>query len=105
MINPAKVCETSGETETKTVCRQQFIYLLTEEVAQIPNVGRSIVTPKESVGATRLTGSRSWSNHQIARYSSVMKCLPARSGVVVCRSAGSSLAFAMLISRVTFTIG
>ena len=99
-----KLCETSGENETRTVCRPQFIYLLTEEVAQIPNVGWSIVTPKESVGATRLTGSRSGSSHQIAMYSSVMKCLPARSGVIVCRSAGSSLAFTMLISRVTFTI-
>ena len=39
---------------------------------QIPNVGRSIVTPKESVGATRLTGSLSWGPRQIARYSAVM---------------------------------
>ena len=104
MIHSVKLCETSGENENETMCRPQFIYLLTEEVAQIPNVGRSIVTPKESVGATRLTGSRSGSSCQVTRYSSMMKCLPARSGVVVCRGAGSSLAFAMLISRVTFTI-
>ena len=39
---------------------------------QIPNVGRSIVTPKESVGATRLTGSLSWGTRQIARYSAMM---------------------------------
>ena len=47
------------KNEKRTVCRQQYIYLLTEEVAEIPNVGRSIVTPKESVKATRLTGSQS----------------------------------------------
>ena len=35
--------------ETNTVRRQRFTYLLKEEVAYIPNVGRSIVTPKGSV--------------------------------------------------------
>ena len=38
---------------------QQFTNLLREEVASIPNVGRNIVTPKESGRATRLTGSLS----------------------------------------------
>ena len=38
---------------------QQFKNLLREEVASIPNVGRSIVTPKRSGRATRLTVSLS----------------------------------------------
>ena len=84
---------------------QQFKDLLMEEVASIPNVGRSIVTPKESGKATRLTGSLSQNSRQFVRYSSRVKCLPARSGVVVCRVSRTRLAFTVLISRMAFAIG
>ena len=90
---------------SNTMSMQRFKDLLMEEVASIPNVGRSIVTPKESGKATRLTGSLSRNSRQFARYSSRVKYLPARSGLVVSRVSRTRLAFTVLISRMAFAIG
>ena len=66
--------------------------------------GEALLLQKESVGATRLNRSPHWGTRRIAKYATMMQCLPAWSGVVVCWRAGSRVAFTMLVSRTTFTI-
>ena len=75
---------------------------------QRPFDGRSGINTEcreKSGKATRLTGSLSQNSRQLVRYSSRVKCLPARSGVVVCRVSRTRLAFTVLISRMAFAIG